>query len=240
MIEFLASFFSGGGPFMWLILIIFAAALAVIVERLIFFLHTCRQHSDELVTKVAAALGRGDWARARAVAGAKDAPLNAIILATVAGASAGLGPVELRRNVEETAIRELPRLSRRLNYLALFANVATLAGLLGTIFGLQRSFSSLAVVEAAQKASLLASGISQAMNTTAFGLIVAIPCLMAFTKLSNMQADLTEDLDASATRLLNHLETGRTQECMRLEHGNLETVPAPKALDQQEGRQSAS
>jgi len=105
------------------------------------------------------------------------------------------------------AIQEVPRFARRINYLAMFANIATLTGLLGTIFGLQRSFSSLAVAEASEKAAMLASGISQAMNTTAFGLMVAIPCLIAYAKLSNLQASRTEELDACSVRLLNFVES---------------------------------
>ena len=112
----------------------------------------------------------------------------------------------IRQGAEESALSEVPRLSKRLNYLALFANIATLTGLLGTIFGLQQSFSALGATEAAMKAAMLAAGISQAMNTTAFGLMVAIPCMVAYAMLSNMQSRLAEEVDASSIRVLNYLE----------------------------------
>lgn len=207
MIEVIARFFSAGGPFMWIILAIFASALAVIIERLIFYLITCRNNSPALVADVAKSLNAEKPQEALAALAAGTAPLNVILTAAIERWQAGFGYKEIRQGVEEAAIREVPKLSRRLNYLAMFANVATLTGLLGTIFGLQQSFSSLAAAEASQKAALLAAGISQAMNTTAFGLIVAIPCMIAFSKLSNMQTKLTEDVDSSSVKILNYLES---------------------------------
>jgi biopolymer transport protein ExbB/TolQ len=100
-------------------------------------------------------------------------------------------------------------MTQRLNYLSLFANVATLLGLLGTIGGLQVSFSSLAAAEAAKKATMLAAGISQAMNTTAFGLIVAVPCMIMYTALSNKRDRLLKDLDEAVVRLTNYLKRRR-------------------------------
>jgi biopolymer transport protein ExbB/TolQ len=114
-----------------------------------------------------------------------------------------MSPDAVQEGVEEAAIRELPKLSERLNYLALFANIATLLGLLGTIAGLQVSFSSLASVEAAKKATMLAKGISQAMNTTAFGLIVAVPCMIFYTMLNNKQQRLTKELDETVVKTVN-------------------------------------
>jgi biopolymer transport protein ExbB len=210
MVEVIARFFSAGGPFMWIILAIFASALAVIIERLVFYLITCRNNPARLVAGVAKSLNEEKPEEALKSLSAGTAPLNIILTAAIERWQAGYGYKEIRQAVEEAAIREVPRLSKRLNYLAMFANVATLTGLLGTIFGLQQSFSSLAAAEASQKAALLAAGISQAMNTTAFGLIVAIPCMIAFSKLSNMQAKLTEDLDSSSIKVLNYLENKQT------------------------------
>jgi len=206
MVESIAHFFTNGGPFMWLLLILLASATAIVVERLHFYLVVCRNDSDQLVANAVRAINDGTPESARTLVETKRAPLNVILRTALDEYRAGASFKEVRQSVEEVAIREVPRLTCRLNYLAMLANVATLAGLLGTIFGLQRSFSSLAIVEASEKAALLASGISQAMNTTAFGLFVAIPCLIAFTKLTNIQAGLSGDLDASSVRFLNFLE----------------------------------
>ena len=114
-----------------------------------------------------------------------------------------------RDGVEEAAVRELPRLTQRLNYLSLCANVSTLLGLLGTISGLMASFNALGTVEAAKKAALLAGGISEAMVTTAFGLIVAVPCMVAYTVLFNRQQQISRDLDEAVLRFINYLKKPR-------------------------------
>jgi biopolymer transport protein ExbB/TolQ len=209
MYEALARFFASGGLFMWLILGVLATALAVIAERLHFYYRVCRADADDLVANAARALNRGDAGAARKALGSRTPPLNALLGIAMDRHLDGFSIAEVRQAVEERAIREVPRLSRRLGYLATFANVATLAGLLGTIYGLQQSFASLAVADAAEKAALLAAGISQAMNTTAFGLIVAIPCMIAHAKLSSRSADLLESLDVGTVRFLNYLANRR-------------------------------
>jgi len=118
----------------------------------------------------------------------------------------GLAYEDIQEDVDEAAIKEMPRMTQRLNYLSLFANIGTLLGLLGTIVGLQDMFRSLAAVEAEKKAAMLASGISQAMNATAFGLIVAIPCMVMYTTLYNKQQQITKDLDEALVRLLNYFK----------------------------------
>ena len=143
---------------------------------------------------------------AKKIVSAGNAPLQVLLRTAIDRYSSGFSTEEIQEGVEEAAIQQVPRLTQRLNYLALFANVATLLGLLGTITGLQLSFSSLATVEAAKKASLLASGISQAMITTAFGLIVAVPCMVLYTFLNNKHNQLVKDLDEAVVKFLNYLK----------------------------------
>jgi biopolymer transport protein ExbB/TolQ len=211
MFETIARFFQDGGPMMWAILAVLAAALAVIAERLLFHLRTARADADALAAGAARHLNDGDTAGALEHLAGSD-PARLLMRRAVELSWEGATPAEIRAGVEELAIREMPRYGRRLGDLATLANVATLAGLLGTIFGLQQSFGSLAVAEAAQKASVLAAGISQAMNTTAFGLMVAMPCLLAHTRLGALASRRTEDCDAAVVKLLNYFETraGRT------------------------------
>jgi len=206
MFEVAAEFFRSGGPLMWVILAVLAGATAVIAERLHFYLVVCRIPGDELVSSAAREMNGGGLEIAMSKVDDGTSPTHAILSRVMESYRGGYPMNDIRRSVDEVAIREVPRFGRRLGYLAMLANVATLSGLLGTIFGLQRSFSSLAVTSAVEKASVLASGISQAMNTTAFGLIVAIPCMVAYTRLSSMQARRTEDCDAAAVRLLNYIE----------------------------------
>jgi biopolymer transport protein ExbB/TolQ len=206
MLDLIARYFADGGPLMWAILAIVGAATAVIVERGLFFLVRCRDRSGPLVAEAVSALNHALPERALRAVTRQRGPLNAVLAVAIERYRDGHSNSEIRQAVEEVALREVPRFSQRLGYLSTFANVATLAGLLGTIFGLQVAFRSLVVTNAAEKAAVLAAGIAQAMNTTSFGLIVAIPCLLAHAVLVNLQSRRAEDLDAGAMRLLNYLE----------------------------------
>ena len=206
MLDSIATQFNSGGPFMWIILGLFAVACAVVVERLVYYFITCRGKGHALVSDISNALEEDDVEKARTVAGSKSTPLHNLLKAAVDKYGSGATPEKIQEGIEEAAILELPKTTQRLNYLSLLANIATLLGLLGTIAGLQVSFSSLASVDAAQKASMLASGISQAMNTTACGLIVAVPCMVMFTALSNKQQSLVKEIDASVVKLANYMK----------------------------------
>lgn len=206
MIETAAKFFNEGGSFMWIILGVGAFALSAIIERLIFFYITCRGNSRHLIAEIAKAIGNDDNERAVKITAKNKSPLSNIIKVAIQRYNRGLTYEEIQQGVEETAIKEIPRFSAHLSSLGMFANIATLTGLLGTIFGLQVSFNSLQLAEGAEKATALANGIAQAMNTTAMGLIVAIPCMIAFTQLSNIQAALTENLDEATVTILNFLQ----------------------------------
>lgn len=210
MVESIAQQFNAGGPFMWVILIVLAVACAVVLERAAFYFVICRGSTSRLASRLASALGNGNHQEAARLVADRRTPLHVLLRTAVERDAAGMSAAQIQEGVEEAAIRELPRYGERLNYLALFANVATLLGLLGTIAGLQVSFSSLASVEAAQKATMLAKGISQAMNTTAFGLIVAVPCMVFYTILNNKQQRLTKELDEAVVKTVNLIKNRRS------------------------------
>ena len=209
LVQSTARLFNDGGPFMWPILLFAALAVAVVIERIIFYFVICRTNGSAVVAGAARALNSDDVAGARAAICRRKSPLNALLCVALDRYGDGLAFNEIQEGVEERAIQELPRMTERLNYLSLLANVSTLLGLLGTIAGLQIAFTSLASVEAAKKATMLAVGISQAMLTTAFGLIVAVPCMIAYTLLFNKQQRLTRDLDEAVVRFLNFLKKKR-------------------------------
>jgi biopolymer transport protein ExbB len=204
-IQAAAKAFNDGGPFMWVILAVFAVACAVVVERLIFYYVICRPNGAELVADIAKAINNDDVEQAKRLVGRRHAPMDVLLQTAIGRYAADVSYDDIQEGVEETTIKELPRMTQRLSYLALFANIGTLLGLLGTIGGLQTLFSSLAAVEAEKKAAMLAAGIAQAMNTTAFGLLVAIPSMVAYTVLFNKQQRITKDLDEAVTKLLNYL-----------------------------------
>ena len=208
MVQYVAAWFNGGGAFMWAILAVLAFAVAVTVERAIFYYVICRARGTKLVAAAARALN-GDKTEEAVTAVAGKAPVNVMLSTALDRYSTGMGSTEIQEGLEEVAIQEVPRLSERLNYLVLFANIATLLGLLGTITGLQLAFSSLGTVEASKKASMLATGISELMVCTAFGLMVAIPCMVAYTFLNNKCTRLTKDLDESVVKFMNYLKKKR-------------------------------
>jgi biopolymer transport protein ExbB/TolQ len=139
----------------------------------------------------------------------RHTPFFVLLRVAVERYQAGAPMEQVREGIEESSIKELPKITRRISYLSLFANIATLVGLLGTIAGLQQSFGSLASADAAQKAAMLSAGIAQAMNTTAFGLIVAVPCMVVFTLLNNKQQSLIADIDDAVVRVVNMMKTMR-------------------------------
>ncbi len=206
MIETLARWYTDGGPFMGVILAVMALAVTVFLERLIFYYFVCKRKGAVLVSELARSLNEKKIEQARNILSKGKDPKTMLLKTALERYDAGMSIEEIQEGLEEEAIKQVPRLSQRLNYLTLFANIATLLGLLGTITGLQLSFSSLANVEAAKKATMLASGISQAMLTTAFGLIVAIPCMVIYTFLYNKQSQLVKDLDEATVKFLNYLK----------------------------------
>ncbi len=206
MIHTVAAFFNSGGPFMWVILVVLAISTAVVLERVFFYFVVCRARGPVLVSKIASALHGGNQEEAKKAVSKGSAPLTVLLRTAVDRYCAGMPVHDIEEGIEESAIVEMPKMIARLNYLSLFANIATLLGLLGTISGLQASFSSLASVEASKKASMLAAGIAEAMNCTAFGLMVAVPCMVAYTALYNKQTQLTKMIDDSIVKTLNFMK----------------------------------
>lgn len=195
-----------GGWVMWVILGVGAVAIAIALERVIYLYCLNKKDSRRFVSVTLEQVEEGKVQDAIRHTERVKTPVSRLIHVALLRYQEGLAIEDIRKGVEEVAIKQVPRLSARLNLLSLLANVATLLGLLGTIFGLQDAFESLRLAEGAAKAQALALGISTAMNTTAFGLVVAIPCMVLYTQLVNRQAKLTDDLDEAALTVLNALE----------------------------------
>jgi len=194
---------------MWAILMVFAVALAVVIERSIYYFIYCSGNSAGLVHSISKALSENRTQDTLTRLKKRKNPLHKLLTTALERYSAGAPITQIEEGVEEVSIKEIPKITGRITYLSLIANIATLVGLLGTIAGLQKSFSSLTTAEAAQKAAMLASGIAQAMNTTAFGLIVAVPCMVLFTMLSNKKQSLINDIDDAVVRVVNTMKNTR-------------------------------
>jgi biopolymer transport protein ExbB len=197
----LMSFFIKGGIFMAPIALVGAFALAIAVERYVTLTRlvvTNRRVWDD----VEPALSNADFDAAREKTSKGDtivARLLGVGLARL-GAVRRLDDIEkaLRANLMEV----IPHLEKRTHYLATFANLATLLGLLGTVSGLIHAFTAVATANPAEKANLLAGSISEAMNCTAFGLMVAVPLLFVHSFLQSKTSQLISSLETGAVKFL--------------------------------------
>ncbi len=111
----------------------------------------------------------------------------------------------IRNTMEIACMEAVPKVTKRLGHLSMVANVATLVGLAGTINGLIKSFQAISFADAAQKQTLLAQGISISMNTTAFGLLLAIPVMIIYSVLQARQNKLLEDIEESSSKVVDLL-----------------------------------
>lgn len=193
--------FSEGGLFMWPILIVGFVTIAIVGERLYVLFFKALNRKDEFTREMRKLILSGNFVKAVKLANTEASPLARIVKA---------GLLQIRRSddviqstMDEAALLEVPYLERRTGYLAMLSNVATLMGLLGTIVGLIHSFGAVAKADAATKSTLLANGISEAMNCTAFGLIVAIPALLAYAVLQSRTQKCVDEINEGSVRIVN-------------------------------------
>jgi biopolymer transport protein ExbB/TolQ len=199
----LATFFKGGGPFMYIILAVGVFILAISVERFIVIQRAAgtnvKRFLDDLTTK----LQRGDAEGARVLCNKMKSPAGEVALAICTTPTRD--DEKLQNAADGAATLVLPPLTRRLPHLNTLANVATLLGLLGTIFGLTTAFSAVGAADPAQRSAFLAAGISQALSTTAFGLIVAVPALLMHGYLVGRVEMVVEHVDEVGVKLVRLL-----------------------------------
>jgi biopolymer transport protein ExbB len=173
----IVAFFQKGGLFMYPILLVFALGVAIAFER---WVQLNRIRSANHKSTISQMLGMG-LARQSAVRRRED--------------------IEIA--MEESMMEIIPQLEKRTPYVALLSNIATLLGLLGTIMGLIEAFTAVANANPAEKADLLSASISVAMNTTAFGLMSAIPLLLFHAKLTSTTGQIVDSLEMASVKALN-------------------------------------
>lgn len=201
-IETIVQFFQTGGTFMYPILIVFSFGVAICIERYLK-LSGIGKVNKEVWDKVHPLLDEGDFNGAReSIADNKSTVANLL--------SMGLsrqGSVRRRDDIEiameESMMEIIPTLEKRTPYIALFANICTLLGLLGTIMGLIEAFTAVANADPAEKADMLSASISVAMNTTAFGLMAAIPLLITHAMISSKTGEIIDSLEMASVKTLN-------------------------------------
>lgn len=205
----IAKFVDEGGAVEYLILGLLGLGFSVIFERVWFFFIKCRINSKKLLADTTALIRKEKVAEARKLCNQTGTPLGLILEAGIWKYEQAATADEVKDAMEEVALREVPRLQKRTTYLGLLANLCTLVGLLGTIFGLQEAFAALESADPSQKSKLLARGITLALNATALGLISAMVCMAAFTWLSSKSNQLLEQIDETVLRLVNFLNAQR-------------------------------
>lgn len=193
--------FNDGGLFMYPILLVGVAAIGIVGERAYVLFFKALNRKDEFTREMRKLILSGNFVKAVKLANTENSPLSRIVKA---------GLLQVRRSddviqstMDEAALLEVPYLERRTGYLAMLSNVATLMGLLGTIIGLIHSFGAVAKADAATKSTLLAAGISEAMNCTAFGLVVAIPSLLAYALLQSRTQKCVDEINEGSVRIVN-------------------------------------
>ena len=201
-IENIVSFFQTGGTFMYPILIIFAFGTAICIERYIK-LAGIGSVNKKVWDKVYPLLDAGDFEKARSsIADDKSAIANLLNMGL-----SRQGSVRRRDDIEiameESMMEIIPTLEKRTPFIALFANICTLLGLLGTIMGLIEAFTAVANADPAEKADMLSASISVAMNTTAFGLMAAIPLLIIHAIISSKTVEIIDSLEMASVKTLN-------------------------------------
>jgi len=205
---FLAEAFKEGGWGMYPILILCLITIYLTVERSMY-LAKSKINVDQLMSMVKSQIVAGNLRGAISTCDAQPTGVTKIISAGLRKAEQGGGEHEIQQAMDEEALRELPKIEKRTGYLAMLGNLATLAGLLGTITGLIKSFASVAGVDPSMKATMLSKGISEAMNCTAFGLGTGILGLAAFAVLNGKTQFILDGVNQASVEALNLVVTGR-------------------------------
>ena len=198
----IVGFFSSGGLFMYPILLVFAVGVGVAIERYVT-LTMVTNKNQQVWEKVQPLLSNGEFDEARKLTNEDESTISQVLNMGLSLQGAVRRREDIEIAMEESMMEIVPRLEKRTPYVALASSIATLLGLLGTIMGLIQAFTAVANANPAEKADLLSASISVAMNTTAFGLMVAIPLLIVHAVLTSKTGDIVDSLEMATVKALN-------------------------------------
>ena len=195
-------FIQDSGMFIYVSIAIMALGLSIAIERFIF-LARARQANRKTWESIQPLLKSGNFKEAYGATAKSDAAIGLIVHNGLSRMQTARRREDIDAAMEEGMMEIIPRLEKRTHYIATFANVVTLVGLLGTIIGLIKAFTAVAQVNPAEKAELLSASISIAMNNTAFALMVAIPFLLIHAFLQARASEIVDSLEAAKITFLN-------------------------------------
>ncbi len=201
-IQSTVQFFQTGGAFMYPILIMFAFGTAICIERYLKLSGVGRANK-KVWAKVHPLLDSGNFDQARDAINGDNSSIARLLNMGLSRQGSVRRRDDIEIAMEESMMEIIPQLEKRTPYIALFANICTLLGLLGTIMGLIAAFTAVANADPAEKADLLSASISVAMNTTAFGLMAAIPLLIVHAMLSSRTVEIIDSLEMASVKTLN-------------------------------------
>jgi biopolymer transport protein ExbB len=198
----MVAFFQKGGVFMYPILLVFAVGMAIAFERWVQ-LNRIRNTNQKVWNQLHPVLVKGEFDKARKMINKNKSNMAQMLGMGLARQGAVRRRDDIEIAMEESMMEIIPQLEKRTPYVALLSNIATLLGLLGTIMGLIEAFTAVANANPAEKADLLSASISVAMNTTAFGLMSAIPLLLLHAKLTSTTGQIVDSLEMASVKTLN-------------------------------------
>ena len=214
----IAGFFEGGGAFMFPILAVAAVGAAIAVERYLT-LTLVEARNRNIWKQVQPLLVEGNFDKARELTSKDDTAVSRLLSMGLARQGAVRRREDVEIAMEQSMMEIIPQLEKRTHYLATFANLATLLGLLGTVSGLIHAFAAVATVNPAEKANLLSASISEAMNCTAFGLMTAVPIVFVHALLQTKTTELIHSLETASVKFLNAItdrQSARAQSRLEL------------------------
>lgn len=204
MLDSVIRFLQEGGWFMYPIAVVLCLGLVIASERFIY-LRNARTENKKAFNAMLPLLKNRDLKGVANQAANNRSVVSELFDTSLECARKQKGRDDIESAMDERLLDEIPRLQKRTQYLAMLANIATLLGLLGTIIGLISAFAVVANADPAEKAALLSKSISLAMNTTAFGLVAAIPLLVCHSILNHRTSDLISSYQAIRVKIINLL-----------------------------------
>ena len=199
---------STGWAFMWVLLVAAIFMVALAIERAYYIMVRSNVNAPKFMAEIRKLVKAGDYKKALSLcSSAKNKALAQVVMAGLRKVSVSetIDFRSIQNSVDEGTLEVIPKLQERTGYLAMIANVATLVGLMGTIYGLISAFKSVSApgIDATEKSRMLAAGISVAMNTTLTGLSIAIPSILLYTFLHNKTIKIIDEIDEHTVKLIN-------------------------------------